>query len=733
MIKSKYTFWELITKYCIEIPKIQRDYVQGRKDKEIEKIAGKFLDDIVNCISNSKELNLDFVYGKVENNTLVPLDGQQRLTTLFLIHWYLALKENKLSDEVKKTLLKFKYETRISSEDFCKTLVDENIDYNAIDKNISDAIVDSKWYFLSWERDPTVSSMLNMLDKIHDKFRNLEEGLFEQLITKDIITFHFLPLKEFKLSDELYIKMNARGKPLTAFETFKANFSGYLKTIEQRSKLDNEWLDIFWNLENNKNAEMVTERVDERFLNFFTNITLNFYVEKNDIVKSFIDDYDISNIYEIVYENEDYINSIVSILDSLAEYSDEESIFFDFLKSNRQINYWERLRFYVLCRFFIKFGKVTNDNERTLKRWLRVTDNLIKNTRVESTRNYIDGIHSINELSNNIDDIYNYISSSPDKIKYFSKLQRLEESLKAKLIQVDENWENVFIKIEKHSYFDGQIGFIMEYSKKDGENYDKSIFEKYSASLSELFSDNFKENYDFLFQRALLVKGDYLPQIGSDNYTFCTFDEALRTKLDNWRKVFNDKEKTLFLKGLLDSINEDSLIKDLQNVIKEHEIGDWRQYIINNPNYIFYCTNRHIRWYSENKIYLLSKTQMNGRHVELYSWDLFKRQYENKSFLPFKSKPLYSESTSREPPYIVIKGFKFNDNSFAIDLAYKEENKYYLKFYDENDVEIPNSIAEILEDLDFKENEIILSKNELQPKIYDLCKKLKDIIGVKNA
>ena len=36
------------------------------------------------------------------------------------------------------------------------------------------------------------------------------------------IRFLLVGLEKFGLSDDLYIKMNARGKPLTAFETFKA-------------------------------------------------------------------------------------------------------------------------------------------------------------------------------------------------------------------------------------------------------------------------------------------------------------------------------------------------------------------------------------------------------------------------------------------------------------------------------------------------------------------------------
>ena len=45
------------------------------------------------------------------------------------------------------------------------------------------------------------------------------------------ITFQLLPLEHFGLTDDLYIKMNARGKPLTPFETFKARFEELLNEL----------------------------------------------------------------------------------------------------------------------------------------------------------------------------------------------------------------------------------------------------------------------------------------------------------------------------------------------------------------------------------------------------------------------------------------------------------------------------------------------------------------------
>ena len=76
----------------IEIPLIQRDYAQGRTDSRVTEIRDRFLDVLYDAVTGDANVGLDFVYGDVEGGTLRPLDGQQRLTTLFLLHWYLGYR-----------------------------------------------------------------------------------------------------------------------------------------------------------------------------------------------------------------------------------------------------------------------------------------------------------------------------------------------------------------------------------------------------------------------------------------------------------------------------------------------------------------------------------------------------------------------------------------------------------------------------------------------------------------
>ena len=85
---------QLLSKYKVEIPIIQRDYAQGRKHGKVPKIRDGFLNNLLEALKPSAEtLELDFVYGYINDTQseekhkqiFIPLDGQQRLTTLFFI------------------------------------------------------------------------------------------------------------------------------------------------------------------------------------------------------------------------------------------------------------------------------------------------------------------------------------------------------------------------------------------------------------------------------------------------------------------------------------------------------------------------------------------------------------------------------------------------------------------------------------------------------------------------
>lgn len=173
-------------------------------------------------------------------------------------------------NEIIKMDKKFSYETRYSARYFCIDLVDYKPEFK---KAISKEIVNQAWFPLDWENDPTISSMLVMLDAIDDKFKDVTD-LWDKL-KENCVTFYFLPIKDMGLTDELYIKMNSRGKPLTLFEHFKAELEREIRSIdEQRAnrimgKIDRDWTDLLWEYRNSGSGSSDDNIIDDEFLRYF--------------------------------------------------------------------------------------------------------------------------------------------------------------------------------------------------------------------------------------------------------------------------------------------------------------------------------------------------------------------------------------------------------------------------------------------------------------------------------
>lgn len=257
----------------IAIPLIQRDYAQGRMDNEVQRVRSRFLDSLYNAITK-EPITLDFIYGDIdENGTMTPLDGQQRLTTLFLLHWYAAKKE-KISEDKYAFLSKFSYETRYSARYFCDELVKFTPSFETA---LSSDIKNQSWFPFDWKNDPTISSMLVMLDAIDVRFKNVSD--IWSALENQAITFYFLPIKDMGLTDELYIKMNSRGKPLTLFEHFKAELEREIRALDEKTgqnsanriieKIDKEWTNLLWNYRNSGTDEADDNIIDDEFLRYF--------------------------------------------------------------------------------------------------------------------------------------------------------------------------------------------------------------------------------------------------------------------------------------------------------------------------------------------------------------------------------------------------------------------------------------------------------------------------------
>lgn len=123
----------------ILIPRLQRDYVQSSRDSAV---ISPFLDVLL-----GRECDLNYIYGYEENGCFVPIDGQQRLTTLWLLYLYLYARRHR----TKEYKVFMKFTSRPFASDFCERLhehIESVLDANST-CSLDKAILDQNWFILS--------------------------------------------------------------------------------------------------------------------------------------------------------------------------------------------------------------------------------------------------------------------------------------------------------------------------------------------------------------------------------------------------------------------------------------------------------------------------------------------------------------------------------------------------------------------------------------------------------
>ena len=622
-IGEKTTFWELINSADIErieIPKIQRDYVQGRNTDKVEYARTKMISEILTSVEKDTPLDLNFIYGKVEDGIFIPIDGQQRLTTLFCLHAYAFAKEgysNKVLAE------KFKYSTRTSTSRFLVALLEHLPEFFLQQSmGIVEYIEDAAWYSAEWSKDPSVNSFKIVLQEIHKKGKGICK-LTEKLQDNTCpITFMSLKIPDVGRINDLYIKMNSRGKPLTEFESFKSELFDFIdENVNQedgfdkedfKKKIDNEWLNIVWTI----CGENAPEICDTVYIQFLHQIIMNRLLPGKYVDNS-------SEEWKKLINNNGFYN-FANYKTYLKDKCAIRDIYFTF----------ELYRFILSCKqseLCAQFGQLMldagNPTHKDLvriasitqyallvskenwtfegfKRWHRIFNNLINNTQIDKQERYVSACNSLTAIDSKMAANANeyLITTNGADIVYFDSRQIIEEVFKCKLISENPMWEEAIVEVEKDSYFCGEIQFVFSLceinSPDDISDHMHAIqdFKDVWNLISLLFSNNASANItvnDNLFRRALLVYGDYSCWANS-SYTFF-FEEG--KGYFNWRRLLREEksfsvfesfckelarhspesseEKEIFLISLIDTYSDKNKDEFLYYTIKIPEVMEY--------------------------------------------------------------------------------------------------------------------------------------------------------------
>lgn len=839
MMKKYNTLWSILDQLGIEVPPIQRDFAQGRETEHASKVRKSILDSICKALENNEQLSLEFVYGKIyglkneeelrkNKNTvqslvnsvrdyaltidltlkditvedksfeksdlvyLIPLDGQQRLTTLFLLHWYIAKRLG--NKEALQVLSRFRYKTRKSSTSFLKLLTDEQLFLNfEIDENIEEKdmkkrklyneITNLEYFSTSWLNDPTVKAMLIMIQDIHIRLQSHTQeklkGYWISLTKKQLLWFDFLDLKDFNLSDELYVKMNARGKQLSSFENFKAWLFDSVKEKElinnsiwesYSRKFDVEWNDIFWNQKNDNIFD-----IDKAYFNFFK---LLFLYDNLKIVKvngtNFVKDAKELAIFDVVINDKFFdwenlcddlfkskIENYLQILSYCAEFRTEDKYlndFFDFLFTIKGISpSWQYLiKNYPILSFISHKEKSLKDYSEEdfiqLNEYHRIIFNLLDNSIIDNQGLYQSAITEIDKLTADLKNLEYNINDWVANLKYstksvFTEQQILEEILKYRLF-TDDEWKKLILEAEKVSYFERQLNFWFfranisllkdDFDIKLLSDFNrKENFKNTTIKINKLFDEtgiyregDFSEN---IFERALLSKTDYLLE---ENGYKCFGRNAGRDV--SWKRLFfRDRNSQQTNDALLEVFDlEFSIIKDsfqyyIEYNISKNKIEDWRRAFVTNKDLFSYLGNyKYIRHITNHGWVIIKdgyKTYI-GPHYELFSLAFFLKNLKGKIFSPFNEANYYPAAKNNlDDVSCAYLDWKTDNLHYALDIKFINK-KYCLIFFSRNGI-ISTEIKNILTGLGFNTGsgnyikDFILEENAIK-EIQNLIKAL---------
>ena len=505
----------------------------------------------------------------------------------------------------------------------------------------SSIIRDQSWWLNKWNADPTIDGMLRMLDTIDSIFFKSWEEAANNLFSADhnTILFQFLKLENFYDPDDLFIKMNARGLPLTEFEIFKGKWMEQIETLYEpaeikslKSLIDVSWTDFLWPLRTqrkelknidpffqnllkliigNSTASLLSNKVDFDILFEANKKELSFsygkYTEEYNVVFDRV-------MLDRIKEELEAMCSPNSVFTKFRTSETKHEKWIDLEKEwqffviqdrdNNNPNYKGRVTLYALSRFSTLMPS-TNDCE--VNQWSRLIRNLIENTRFDSSNDAVRVIKDIDTMLLELTAYYkenNGSSCVNDWVaqnttftpKGFTNSQWEEEKIKAEL-RKDSSWNDEITKAEKHQYLNGKIGLILWCSgeitglipfSKNTLNRDLNKFKSYSEKCLKLFNEAGQKDSEvtskFLLVRAMLSKGDYMPNLSADRKNFYN-DPGHRDY--SWKALFRINDYTHIdalniLKQVLDddnfnSANVSESLKVIANKRKRKDIPLWRR------------------------------------------------------------------------------------------------------------------------------------------------------------
>ena len=582
--------------YCLRdiknilIPDFQRAYAQGRNTPQSREIIENFISDIRKVLDRTdSSLSLDFIYGRRNNEVFEPYDGQQRLTTLFLVHLYILRKADCEQNKNQAWRgFKLSYRTSIESGRFVEAISDNKNQIFFKQKDTWKLCqLESQFYIDSQMlEDDAVKNMLRTLSVIDEKLGDLNATKASDSLAQ--ISFSLYDCLPDANPEVFYLKTNTRGLPLTPFENFRSKYDSYLKVRYSKNKAEslsvtrkrmNKYFNYFYSPDDKMSPD---GKLMNLFVSYFSSLYTLFNLKEDETEKSkkFVPFQYFANVFEKNESVEPVMLPILNLLDFLTE--DEENKERNLNKLTVSSNeekespwFSEKIReailnsknensaYLLLVSFFFKtFNKTSFDGEK-YRAYIRVVTNLINNdVTIGRNRSLYLNIRN-SDLSEH--ELLKILSTHKIKNEDSKVAKTIEEEIKKlELIQDDSAWRSLIEDAESTAFADGFISYLFD------DNDNKELFDFRLKKFSEYFDEN---GVKAVKEEKVVIA--YI-KLSSDDQNTKYFD----TSRDHWRNIIfskiRDKEKAAIYRPIITKL----LTTDLDQIDYISGDKDTRSYKI---------------------------------------------------------------------------------------------------------------------------------------------------------
>lgn len=540
----------LLQHYNLVVPEIQREYVWGNNKTVVE----TFIHDLVKSLKKG-EANIGFLYSYKNGTEYHIIDGQQRLTSIILLLYVLAARNEDVHREfvqllrINDAVPAFAYRVRATTVSFMHHLFASRL-------TDADEIEKQTWYKRAYNNDVTIKAILGII-KIFNGL-SLSELKYQDVLGR--VTFWYFAVEQTSQGEELYITMNSRGEKLADNEQLKPRLFSKLETDqkEKYGKFWDEWEEFFYTHRKNRNIKSV-----DVAMNNIIRIVLELLTKcEHNNVQAGKDDANIT-----LADLKKYMDAIIYLSNiNNEEFSNEIDRLYGDSKSD--------LNFFVLKALLTERIK-GQDSELEYERVFNTIKNQVRRDKINSHKAFLEFLNGYRLSTNGF---YDYAIED-------EKIINGHELVKVKICnQQGEETEHALWTVQGTVFWNGNIQPLISWATKDGV-FTLNDFLLLHTNFIRFFDESSDKGCcTDLIRRALLCLGltDY--PLNGTNFGYTR---------EEWMTIFitNEDKIKKFILGIEGS---ESVEDYCSRFISAHDPKkDWAEFV-EEPELLEYLNTKHI-------------------------------------------------------------------------------------------------------------------------------------------